>query len=257
MNQLEYLRRAVEAGKLSHAYLFTGNDGELQEEAALFLLRHLLCEGREKPCSSCRQCRIVSSRTHPDVSWVVLQEGAKEISIEQVRELRHTLSFTPYEAPLKTAVIPQAHLMNEEAQAALLKTFEEPRGRTLLLLLSTSPGSLLAPLRSRTQEVPFWKFPRVLSESKEAETELRSLSAALYVDRFRFAKEHEARAAELVRSWLVATRSRMLQELTRQGMSSRLQYLRKLAGLLQEMERQLGRSGVNARLILERVLLEL
>lgn len=162
---LDLLRRALRQGRLGHAYLFTGPEGVGKKRAAQEMAQALLCV--EKPgegCDTCESCRRVQANTHPDFAVVALAPGKKELTIDQVRELKRRLSLRSLRGGKKVALIDDAHLLNSAAQSALLKLLEEPPGDALLILMATNPSLLSRPLLSRCQQVRFAPLPLALVE---------------------------------------------------------------------------------------------
>jgi len=135
----QFLKKTKEMGKLAHAYLFIGQE-KLGKKTLAKEWVSLLLENKN----------IYSS---PDV--ILLEGNYSEIKIGQIRDLIWQLSLKPLEAPLKIAIIDNAHLMNQEAQTCLLKTLEEPKGKSLLVLITHQPVSLLPTIISRSQIIKF------------------------------------------------------------------------------------------------------
>lgn len=106
-------------------------------------------------CGGCSPCRRIRERSHPDVQWLLPESKLRVITIEQVRELMHTLELKPVEARWKIGVIVAADRMTTQAANAFLKTLEEPPARSLLILLSTEPGRLLETIVSRCLRLVF------------------------------------------------------------------------------------------------------
>lgn len=139
--QLEILKKSVEADKLAHAYLFSGQEKLGKKRVALEFISRLFEKDIEKG-------------VHPD--FIFLEPVNKEIQISQIRELSWRLSLKNFSAPLKAAIIDNAHLMNFEAQSCLLKTLEEPRGKAILILVTSQPRVLLLTIISRCQTIKFY-----------------------------------------------------------------------------------------------------
>lgn len=139
--QWNFLRRAAESKRFSHAYLFSGQEKLGKRTLALEWISFLFNQNLQK-------------NNHPDL--IFIEPQTKEIQISQVRDLIWRLSLKSSLAPLKAAIIDNAHLMNQEAQTSLLKTLEEPRGNTLLILISEYPQYLLPTILSRVEEVKFY-----------------------------------------------------------------------------------------------------
>ena len=101
--------------------------------------------------------RKIDHQNHPDLH--VLEPDGNSIKIEQVRSLQKGLNLKPLEANRKICLIEEAESMTLGAANALLKTLEEPRGDTLLILLTAYPNRLLETIRSRCQPLPFTRHP--------------------------------------------------------------------------------------------------
>ncbi|MDH7500347.1 MAG: DNA polymerase III subunit delta' [candidate division NC10 bacterium] len=155
------LQRAIQSGHLSHAYLFAGPEGIGKRQVALNLAKALNCEGGAAGdcCDACIPCRKIDKGIHPDVSLIEPQASspktAPSLKIEQARDVQKEISLKPYEGRKKVYIFDDAEKMTDEAENALLKTLEEPTGETLLILVTSSPHSLLPTVLSRTQRIRF------------------------------------------------------------------------------------------------------
>jgi DNA polymerase-3 subunit delta' len=156
-HQKNLLQRAVSAGRLSHAYLFEGPEGIGKRLMALALAKMIFC-AHGSGCGDCPACQKIDHHNHPDLH-LISPDGAY-IKIEQIRSIQKELSFRPLEAPRKVCLIDGAEKLNPAAGNALLKTLEEPRDQTLLILLTPSPDAVLPTIRSRCQRLPFSRIPR-------------------------------------------------------------------------------------------------
>ncbi len=159
---VDLLRRSLAAGRLAHAYVFTGPPGVGKRATALALAAACLCTARPgEGCGACPECRLVEALSHPDLFLEDLERAqaeratASQVSIEQVRRVRGHLALRPVRGPRKIAVVDDAERMTADAQNALLKTLEEPPGRTTLVLVATNAAVLLPTIRSRCQQVRF------------------------------------------------------------------------------------------------------
>ncbi|MDI1448725.1 DNA polymerase III subunit delta' [Polyangium sp. 6x1] len=170
------LVRALESGRVHHAYRFEGPDGVGKEMAAFALAQALVCTGGDKlGCGKCDACqRAVTLGTerpevpkHPDVILVekglyppaTLDKKTEEvqgISVEQVRRivLPHA-SYPPHEGRARLFIIRRAEEITPSAANALLKTLEEPRQGTHFVLLTSRPDRMLDTIRSRTLKIRF------------------------------------------------------------------------------------------------------
>lgn len=162
------LRRAVQRGRVAHAYLFVGPEGIGKTLVARTVAQCLFCaripDKQLDACGECPSCRQVQAGTHPDLLHVECPEGKRELPIALIagpdenrgREgLLHDLALHPLSASRRIAIIDDADRMNEESANALLKTLEEPPQGTILFLISPSLDALLPTIRSRCQPIPF------------------------------------------------------------------------------------------------------
>lgn len=153
---LNLLHTHAAGDKLRHAYLFTGPEGVGRRTLALCFAQALNCSDPPAPgefCGSCRQCRQTQSMVHPDMSILVPEEDHREILIDQVRALQHTLALAPYMASYRIALLPGFQRATKQAQNALLKTLEEPSDKVVLLLTTNTLESLLPTIVSRCETI--------------------------------------------------------------------------------------------------------
>jgi DNA polymerase-3 subunit delta' len=154
---LDQLMQWHEAGRLAHAYLFAGPKGIGKFETALALAQRVNCsKGSADPSAcDCASCRKIAGGNHPDMLILEKPKDKTGISIDQVRGLIDRLEFRSLEAKVKFAIVKDAELIHEAAANAFLKTLEEPRPGTVLILTTAVPDALLATIRSRCQLVYF------------------------------------------------------------------------------------------------------
>lgn len=146
------LDQVLSGGRLSHAYLLLGPQGEDRRKAAVTLAAAYLCTGGGKaPCGHCPACRKVFEGVHPDVTTLALEDDKKEIRVEQVRRLRADAYVLPNEAKGKVYIIDPADAMNGSSQNALLKVLEDGPAYAAFLLLAETEGALLPTIRSRCE----------------------------------------------------------------------------------------------------------
>jgi len=159
--QWQFLRKSVEIGKIPHAFLFFGQAQLGKRTLALEFVKLLNCQSDlidKKPCQICQSCKNIEKEQHPDL--LIVKPRDKEIQISQIRDLSQRLSLRPFQSPFKAAILDQAHLMNQEAQTALLKTLEEPKGSAVLILITEYPEMLFPTILSRTQKIKFYPIER-------------------------------------------------------------------------------------------------
>lgn len=192
------LRRAFVADRLPHGLIFAGPVGVGKATAAAALGAVFLCDSPRdaEPCGQCPSCRIFAAGSHPDFH-VITKELIRyhdktgkskgiELSIQVIRpELIEPAGRKPTMNRGKVFVIEQAELMNAAAQNAMLKTLEEPFGRTLIMLLTDQPDALLPTIRSRCQLIRFASLEEALVRR---ELQQRGLSAGEAAEAARFAE---------------------------------------------------------------------
>jgi len=147
--QWQFLKKSAKSGKISHAYLFSGPEHLGKKKIALEFVK--LINEWQGPAEGGR----VVGGWSPDLILIAPQQGG-EIQISQIKELIQKLSLKSYSAPFKCAILDKAHLMNQEAQNCFLKTLEEPKGKTLLVLITESPEMLFPTIRSRCEIIKFF-----------------------------------------------------------------------------------------------------
>lgn len=147
---IEHLQNATKSGKISHAYLFTGEPGSGKKLMATLFATLLQCEkGRANPCMKCASCKKALSQNHPDIIMVT-HEKQNVITVSEIREqLVNTVDIKPYESRYKIYIVNEAEKMNPQAQNALLKTIEEPPAYAIIMLLASNPDALLSTILSR------------------------------------------------------------------------------------------------------------
>ncbi|MFC1920682.1 ATP-binding protein [Chloroflexota bacterium] len=156
---VDLLRRGLETGSLSHAYLFTGPAHTGKMTLALNLAQALNCEGAERPCNQCNSCRKISEGKYADIRIIAINgsddsaetKQRTEISIDQIREIQHSASLPPFEGTCKVFIIDGAESLSLEAANSLLKTLEEPEERVVFILLAVNEQLLPETVISRCQ----------------------------------------------------------------------------------------------------------
>jgi len=164
------LRDARAARRLPHSLLLLSAPGLGAEQLANWMAALVLCEGQDpalrqahaadgalaagtvpvaRPCGACASCALLRSDSHPDYHSVRLEEDAKQIKVDQVRELIDALVLKSYLGGYKVGVIEGAEALNTNAANAFLKTLEEPCADTLLVLIARPTHRLPATIASR------------------------------------------------------------------------------------------------------------
>lgn len=157
--QKTLLRQALAQQRIAHAYLFAGPRGIGKRLVAMAFARALLCTNGNG-CGTCAACRKIDHGHHPDCHLLDADDGA--LKIEQVRQLQKDLALRPLEGSYKICLIDGVEHFTSAAANALLKTLEEPRPNTVMLLLTNHLEQVLPTIRSRCQLLPFARLPRDL-----------------------------------------------------------------------------------------------
>ncbi|RGY95015.1 DNA polymerase III subunit delta' [Clostridium sp. AM58-1XD] len=146
----EHLQNAIDTGKVSHAYIMTGEAGMGRKSLAHAFAMSLLCEkGKSEPCMKCHACKQVLTNNHPDLIHVT-HEKPGSIGVDDIREqIQDTIMIRPYSSFYKIYIIDEAEKMTVQAQNALLKTIEEPPSYAVILLLTTNQDVFLPTILSR------------------------------------------------------------------------------------------------------------
>ncbi len=155
------LRRGLETGSLSHAYLFVGPAHVGKMTLAVNLAQALNCQAAEPPCGECGSCQRIASAKHADVQVIDLgsngdsaeSESRVKISVEQIEQLQHSASLPPFEGRHKVFILDGVETFSIGAANRLLKTLEEPVEGVVFILLTTNEGLVPATVVSRCQRV--------------------------------------------------------------------------------------------------------
>jgi len=147
---IRHLKNAIETGKVSHSYIFTGRPGSGKKLLATTYAMTLQCEkGGTEPCQKCDSCKKALGKNHPDII-MVNHEKPGTTSIDEIREqVIHDVAVKPYCSQNKIYIIPDAEMMTVQAQNALLKTIEEPPEYAVIMLLTSNADALLPTIQSR------------------------------------------------------------------------------------------------------------
>lgn len=148
------LKNELSSGKISHAYLFTGTRGTGKTSCAKILARAVNCENPQNgdPCGQCSTCRAILSG---EVMDIVELDAASNNSVDDVRELRDQITFTPANSRYRVYIIDEVHMLSKAAFNALLKTLEEPPAHVIFILATTEVNELPATILSRCQRFDF------------------------------------------------------------------------------------------------------
>lgn len=148
------LKNELQTGRISHAYLFTGSRGTGKTTCAKILAKAVNClnpiDGN--PCNECEMCRGIDSGSILDVIEI---DAASNNSVDNIRDLREEVNFTPANAKYRVYIIDEVHMLSMGAFNALLKTLEEPPAHVIFILATTDLHKLPSTILSRCQRFDF------------------------------------------------------------------------------------------------------
>lgn len=154
-NVIKLLKNAVRKEQIAHAYLFVGSRGTGKTSAARIFAKAINCKSPKKdgnPCLECENCKAVADGTFLDLVEV---DAASNRGIDQIRELKERIEFSPVEGRFKVYIIDEVHMLTTEAFNALLKTLEEPPAHVVFILATTDVHKLPPTILSRCQRYDF------------------------------------------------------------------------------------------------------
>ena len=148
------LRQAVESGKISHAYLFSGPRGTGKTSAAKIFAKAMNCPNQVdgEPCNHCDICRDITNGSLEDVIEI---DAASNNGVDEIREIRDKSTYAPSRATYKVYIIDEVHMLSTGAFNALLKTLEEPTENVVFILATTELHKIPATIHSRVQRFEF------------------------------------------------------------------------------------------------------
>lgn len=163
----DFLSKILLSGKMSGSYIFSGPDNMGKTKLAEYFSQLVLCEQKNayksEPCGVCPSCRKFklagdSEETipaHNDFHIIKKDKDKKNISIEQIRGLIHFLGMSSFSDSYKIGIIKHADKLSDEAANALLKILEEPKKKTIIILIASNPDKILKTIISRSFVLDF------------------------------------------------------------------------------------------------------
>jgi len=166
------LKRAIESGRIAHAYLFCGTRGTGKTSTARILAKALNCQKVDAPtttpCGKCDSCLAIARGDDLDVIEI---DAASNTGVDNVREIMENARYRPARSRFKVYIIDEVHMLSKSAFNALLKTLEEPPSHVKFILATTEPEKVLPTILSRCQRYDF----RSIS-SREIAAHLKEIS---------------------------------------------------------------------------------
>ncbi len=152
------LQNAIQQGRVGHAYLFVGSRGIGKTTTARIFAKALNCDTgvSSEPCCKCQSCIEIADGTSLDVIEI---DGASHNKVDDVRDIRDNVQYTPTRSRYKIYIIDEVHMLTTAAWNALLKTLEEPPPHVKFLFATTEPHKVLPTIVSRCQRFDLKRIP--------------------------------------------------------------------------------------------------
>jgi DNA polymerase-3 subunit gamma/tau len=181
---VQTLRNAVTADRVAHAYLFAGPRGTGKTSTARILAKAVDCLDKDlanRPCNQCAHCQAINQGRFLDLIEI---DAASNTSVDDVRDLRDKINFSPNQGHYKVYIIDEVHMLSTAAFNALLKTLEEPPPHAIFILATTEVHKIPATVLSRCQRHEFRRIPvkeiienlKTLAEEEKIKVEPEALS---------------------------------------------------------------------------------
>ena len=148
------LKNQIKNNNIGHAYLFSGTRGTGKTSTAKIFARAVNCLNpiNEEPCN---ECEICIDTLNDNIMDIVEIDAASNNSVDDIRELRESVKYTPSKAKYKVYIIDEVHMLSQGAFNALLKTLQEPPSYVIFILATTEPHKIPATILSRCQRFDF------------------------------------------------------------------------------------------------------
>lgn len=193
----EYLNKCIETGVLSHAYIFHGPDETAKRETAFWLANKLLLNNKD---------------FHPDL-FLLKTDTESDLTINLIRQLKNFLTLRPYSANYKIAIIENGENLNDYAQNAMLKIFEEAPAYALIIICVKNLGSILDTIVSRGVKLSFWRPEKAKINQREEKIfeVFEKILESDSLDRFMFLEKlNNHKIIEVFKLWIKFLRLKFL-----------------------------------------------
>jgi DNA polymerase-3 subunit gamma/tau len=181
---VQTLHNAVSTNRVAHAYLFSGPHGTGKTTTARILAKAVNCLEKDltnRPCNQCTHCQAVNQGRFLDLIEI---DAASNTSVDDVRDLRDKINFSPNQGRYKVYIIDEVHMLSTAAFNALLKTLEEPPPHAIFVLATTEVHKIPATVLSRCQRHEFRRIPvreimanlKTLADEEKIQVEPEALS---------------------------------------------------------------------------------
>jgi len=270
--QWNFLKSKFESDQLSHAYLFTGEKGIGKKKFAIELAKFVNCLSQDKPCDKCVNCLMIERNSFADFKIVFKENDANEIDIAQIRDVQNFLNYKSYYGSFKIVLVDDAELMNQEAQSCFLKTLEEPKGKTMIILVSSMPDMFLGTIASRCQEIKFFKPKNLPQDSEKIKSQedilekLLSVMDSSLAEKFKYTKSIDFEKQDLGQILEVLQKYFRGLLLSKAGVENKnpktkktysMPEIKNIINLIEDINSKLLFTNLNKKLALEILLMEI
>lgn len=284
--QWEFLKRNFESGNLAHAFLFSGQDVDLIISFVKEFIKLINClspnyNGRQnqgigkavEAPNKCQNCKMIENGIFTDLIVIKSADSPSskknekdmmEISVEQVRDAQSFLSYKAYYGNFKLLIIENADRMNVEAQSAFLKTLEEPKGKTIMFLITSKADLLLPTIFSRCQQLKFLgkATDDKLGSDQKVMNDLKRVLSSDLAEKFNFIKNtnlEEENFNNILHGLQNYWRNELLNKIGLGGKTETdysVEKIKNIIRLIDKISYQANLYNINQKLALEIILIE-
>lgn len=153
----ETLKREIDSGRISHAYLFTGSRGTGKTTCAKIFAKSVNCQNVVSG-EACRKCEICKEAESESLLDIVEIDAASNNSVENIRSMKEELVFSPVKCKYRVYIVDEVHMLSTGAFNAFLKILEEPPSHVIFILATTEVQKIPATILSRCQRFDFYRI---------------------------------------------------------------------------------------------------